>query len=196
MMDEVTATENRPLFSWEQYLVPAVGRSPLTGDLLRRHGIAWDDPSGYRLVVSPSCDLVLGRNESTVLVAKCGGAAALLKKVGLAGISDKEKVKSRVLSPGFASGCLPLPAFPKQIPLLFALLKELEVVPYEQIGPDPAVGATYKRVASIDSPFREQVAWAFLSTGARPGMPDRDLDAWASALVEAAKPPADPAAKP
>lgn len=38
---------------------------------------------------------------------------------------------------------------------------------------------TYFRVASIDSPFREQIVWAYMITSCRPGMPNRDMNLWA-----------------
>jgi CTP synthase len=65
-------------------------------------------------------------------------------------------------------------------------LKDLEVIPYIAIRPANGGQAEFERIASIDSPFREQISWAFLSTVARPGMPDRDLASWAQQIATAA----------
>ncbi|MCK6484531.1 MAG: hypothetical protein L6R00_10410 [Phycisphaerae bacterium] len=191
-MDEKTATEGRPLFSWEQYLIPAFGDNPLTGDVLRVRTASPDDPAAYRVVLSPSCDLVAPPKITSVLLAKCCGSPAVFRALGLTGTSQKviDKVRDEVLTQGFRNGMLPLPSFPGRIPLIAASLKDLEVVRYDQIGPPAAEGTAYERIASIDSPFREQIAWAFLSTVARPGMPDRDLMPWARDIVTAANSPA------
>lgn len=190
-MDEKTAAEGRPLFSWEQYLIPAFGDDPLTGDLLRRRGSVWDDPDAYRLILSPSCDLVGGRNEASLLVAKCSSPNAMKTKLQLPANADKaaEKVRTQVLTQGHWNGFLPLPGFPNHLPLLVAALKDLDVIPYVAIRPVDGNPPEYERVASIDSPFREQIAWAFLSTVSRPGMPNRDMMPWARDIVTYANPP-------
>lgn len=198
LMDEKTATEGRALFSWEQYLVPAFGDDPLTGDLIRRRGSQWNDPDAYRLVLSPSCDMVAGRNESSVLVAKCSSASAMKQRLQLPGNADRaaDRVRTQVLTQGHWNGFLPLPVFPNRVPLLVASLKDLEIVPYVAIRPAPGGQPEFERIASIDSPFREQVAWAFLSTVARPAMPDRDMAQWSRDIVAAADPPALAGAQP
>jgi len=187
LMDEKTTTEGRELFSWEQYLVPALGADPLTGDILRRRVAQSDDPTAYRLILSPSCDLVAGRNEASVLVAKCASVDVMKGRLNLPQQAPKaaERIRSQVLTQGFWNGYLPLPPFPNRVPLMVALLKELEVVPFSAIRPPEGGEAEYERVASIDSPFREQVTWAFLSTVARPGMPDRDLAPWSEEIATA-----------
>lgn len=196
MMDEKTATEGRTLFSWEQYLVPALGGDPLTGDVLRRRGAAPTDPTAFRIVLSPSCDLVVGRNEPTVLVAKCSSVDRMKQRLQLSPTNAQRAanaIKSQVLTQGHWSGYLPLPAFPGRIPLMVANLKDLEVIQFSAIQSTEGE-SEYERVASIDSPFREQVAWAFLTTVARPGMPDRDLGPWANEIANAQPVTAPPAA--
>lgn len=185
LMDSKSATEGRELFSWEQYLIPPIGDSPLTGDLLRKRAASWQDPNAYRLVLTPSCDMVREQKPcATVLVATCCGAEGVIAACPSLSSKDPvaaERVRTQVLSPGHFSGMLPLPQFPGVVPLLGARLKDLQVIPYESIGAEGA--DAYERVASIDSPFREQVSWAFLTTVARPGLPDRDLASWAAELV-------------
>lgn len=185
LMDEETADEGRQLFAWEQYLIPALGNDPLTGDVIRRYGVPWNDPGAYRLVLSPSCDMVEGRNEPSVLVAKCAPVATVANRFSLPKKADKaaERLCKQVLTQGHWNGLLPLPAFPDRIPVMVANLKDLEVMPYTSIKPLKEGPPEFERVASIDSPFREQVSWAFLSTVARPGMPERNLSEWASEIM-------------
>lgn len=188
-MDEPTVTGGAALKSWEQYLIPAIGASPLTGDVLRRRGAAKNSVTDYRLVLTPSCDLVKERNPSSILVAKCEGVAPLLQATESSTKVNKrneaiKRLKTNALSRGFCEGRVPLPEFPDHIPPVVANLKDLEVVAFDAVCRDDEVPTEFERVASIDSPFRELVSWAFQSTIARPGMPDRELDAWAQACIE------------
>jgi CTP synthase len=194
-MDDSTITSNRPMASWEQYLIPAMGESPLTADVLRKRDAQWDDPTAYRLVLTPSCDLVKGRCEQTLIAACCEGTARLAQKLSLSPNPNKlddnaKTVIAKALTAGAFQGFLPLPGFPSRLPVMVANLKGLEVIQWESVGPVDSSTHEFVRVASIDSPFREQVAWAYLTTAARPGMPDRDLKPWAEEVVKAATPPA------
>jgi CheY-like chemotaxis protein len=190
-MDDPTIIGNRSMASWEQYLIPAIGISPLTADVLRVRDAQWDDPKAYRLILTPSCDLVAGRCESTLTVACCEGTTRLAQKLSLSLspkrlAKDTETVIIKALSTGVCSGFLPLPSFPSRLPVMVANLKGLEVISWDSVGPADSTTHRFVRVASIDSPFREQVAWAYLTTAARPGMPDRELGPWAEELVNAA----------
>lgn len=187
-MDDPTITSSRAMASWEQYLVPAIGESLLTADLLRERGAEWDNPTAYRIVLTPSCDLNAGRCVATVLVAKCQKGAELVNSMSLSVKPKKradsaERLRKSALTPGVFEGFVPLPPFGDLIPSLVANLKDLDVLKSESIAPaDPSVPG-FDRIASIDSPFREQVVWAYLTTAARPGMPDRELEPWATQLI-------------
>lgn len=190
-MDGKTITGQRQMMSWEQYLVPAMGDSPLTADMLRKRGAQWNDPTAYRLVLTPSCDLVEGRCEPTLIAACCEGTARLAKKLSLSLAPNKlgkdaDTVITKALTSGAYVGFLPLPSFPSRLPVMVANLKGLEVISWETVGPADSTTHEFLRIASIDSPFREQVAWAYLTTAARPGMPERELQPWAEEIVRAA----------
>jgi DNA-binding NarL/FixJ family response regulator len=194
-MDDPTLIGNRKMMSWEVYLVPAVGQDCLTGDILFKQGCSRSAPESYRLMLSPSCDLARGGKIPAALVAKCFPSAAMLDKFKKAvePTDDKDLKKqltSLALSQGTWNGWLPLPAFADILPASAANLKDLELIPIASIGAIDSSTHEFVRVASIDSPFREQVAWAYLTTAARPGMPDRDLKSWAEELVMAATPAA------
>jgi CTP synthase len=207
-MDDPTLIGNRKMLSWEVYLVPAIGKDSLTGDILFKRGTPRDNPESYRLMLSPSCDLARGGKGLPALVAKCATPAAMIDKFKASlkavnpsdgDIADKDLKKalgSLVLSQGTWNGWYPLPAFVDSIPACAANLKDLELIPIASIGPLESSTHEYVRVASIDSPFREQVAWAYLTTAARPGMPDRELQPWAEEIVNAATPPASATATP
>ena len=60
-----------------------------------------------------------------------------------------------------------------------ANLKELDLMPIENIGD----AKEFTAIASIDSPFRELVSWTYLQIACRPGLPERDLDTWATEII-------------
>lgn len=191
-MDDPTVNDNRKMASWEIYLLPAIGQDCLTGDILLKRGDSKAVAESYRLMLSPSCDLARGGKIASALVAKCFAPAVMLEKFKKAvEPSDdkdlKNQLKSLVLSQGTWNGWFPLPAFADIIPASVANLKDLELIPIASIGHADPTTPGVDRIASIDSPFREQVAWSYLTTAARPGMPDRDLKPWAEELVKAAR---------
>ena len=190
-MDDPTIISSRQMASWEQYLLPAIGDSPLTADVLFRRGSAKENAESYRLVLSPSCDLARGGKVKSVLAAVCHPVKVMLDKFrsSVKPRDDAELLKQLsqlVLTQGSWNGWMPLPSFADVIPASVAYLKDLELVALGSIGPIDSTTHEFLRIASIDSPFREQVAWAYLTTAARPGMPDRDLKPWAEELVKAA----------
>lgn len=192
-MDDPTITSSRAVASWEQYLIPAMGESPLTADVLLKRGAAKDNAGSYRVVLSPSCDLARGGKVKSVLAAVCHPVKVMLDKFR-SSVKPKDETEllkqlsQLVLTQGSWNGWMPLPSFAGVIPASVANLKDLEVIAFASIGPIDSTTHEFLRIASIDSPFREQVAWAYLTTAARPGMPERDLKPWAEELVNAASP--------
>ena len=196
LLDEMAA-DGQKLQVWEQYLYPALGESPLLGDLLRPEDGAENDPNVYRLVLTPSCDMVVnGKRESKVdkiLVAKCMGVSGILAKEYRVPDSGKlaKKAKSRLndaLTEGVGESAIPLPGIPGIFPDMCANLKTLELLDYAIDG--AGISATrgtrtikFERIASVDSPFREQVAWNYQRVACRPGVPDRDCDKWADTVI-------------
>lgn len=196
-MDDPTITGQREMASWEIYLLPAIGKEPLTADLLLKRGSAKDNAESYRIVLSPSCDLARGGKVKCLLAAVCCQPKVMLDKFRSSvkpkdDTELKKQLDQLVLTQGCWNGWMPLPAFAEVIPVSAANLKDLELIPIASIGPADSTTHDFVRIASIDSPFREQVAWAYLITAARPGMPERDLKPFAEELVKAATPPAAP----
>jgi DNA-binding NarL/FixJ family response regulator len=184
---DVARGEDTALAPWELYIYPPVVPHTCMGDLLHISGREMTEPQSYRLVLTPSCDLVCSGGRSPrvdeVLVARCGPPSDLITSMGLASAAPT-KVREKlipVLSRGFYEDKVPLPAFPTLVPEMCANLRQLELVRFSDIGEQDS-GTRLTRVLSVDSPFRELITWAFLQIAARPGLPDRDWTAWAQAI--------------
>lgn len=192
------------LVSWEQYLCPPVSSDPETGDVLCCAVGCNDAPDSFRIVLTPSCDMVAadGRAAKTesVLVAKCCSMRSGLERTSLKGMlaatgRDKQRklrdrLKTTLLSRGSLDGLVPVPALPGRIPTMMANLRNLQLIPIENIG-KPGEAKEFIRVASIDSPFREALSWAYLQVSGRPGLPERDLDSWSREILESLQEGAD-----
>lgn len=57
-MIDVSALQEEGIKGWERYIYPPLENNLLTGDVLRLRIGNWTDPSVFRIVLSPSCDLV------------------------------------------------------------------------------------------------------------------------------------------
>ena len=184
LMDEPLLEEGS-LSAWEQYLCPPVSKDLQLGDILRISEGQSDDPAAFRLVLTPSCDLVSssGRKPKVkeVLVAKCCSMREGLGRIGMQGEFEDALSRHSILSQGYSGAIVPLPSLQGRIPTMAADLRNLELIPMNDIV--AANGARYCIVASIDSPFRELVSWAYLQISCRPGLPDRDLPGWRQEVV-------------
>jgi len=175
------------LAAWEHYLCPPLSGDIQLGDLLLRTEGAENDPASFRVVLTPSCDLVASEGRfpkvTSVLVAKCCSIKKGIQLTSLGDISVK-KLKSRLPSPiltqGYFETILPLPSLFGRIPCMAADLQELALIPLERIGNE---NAEFKRIASMDSPFRELVAWSYMQVAGRPGLPDRDFRKWGQEIL-------------
>ena len=188
MMDEPMAGQSR-LASWEIYLYPPVTEDIQLGDILKRSDGDNVEPSSFRIVLTPSCDMVDSSSQQpkveTVLAAKCCSMREGLDLTSFKGITSPSRLKDRlpstILNPGYYHPIIPLPALGKDIPVMAANLRDLELIPMGGITDE----SLFSRIASVDSPFREMVAWAYMQTAGRPGLPDRDTSSWADEIVSA-----------
>ena len=188
---DAETSESGKLRAWERFIVPPLGSHLLTADLLRRSGANWKEEEAYRLVLTPSCDLVLrsdGRGSADrILVSRCMPMEALgrvaLRRGQTLNSSQRSTLRS-ILSEGMVGQQIPLPEFRDHVPLMVANLKELELLDWNQVDSQPngprelLQGERFERVASTDSPFREMVVWAYLRVTGRPGLPVIDIDDW------------------
>lgn len=170
----------------EQYIYPPIDSCPKMGDIIRDSGSDSSSPASFYVVLTPSCDLVNNGgqtpNVDDVLCASCENPDLMLKKVYGSKLRDVRKNLPSLLMQGHIDECLPLPELQGIIPPMVANLKKLKLVPYGSIKND---GKDFIRVASVDSPFREQIAWAYLNIGSRPGVPARDKNIWAKQYFDA-----------
>ena len=186
LMDE-PLPDGKALASWEQYLFPPVCNDTQLGDVLRKEGGEHDDPASFRVVLTPSCDLAAPRDRSpkvsSVLVAKCCSMKRGFDLIGLRNIKAqwlRNRLSSQILTQGYFEAVIPFPRLEDRIPTMAANLRDLELISIQDIGSCK----TFLRVASLDSPFRELIAWAYSQTACRPGLPDRDFDSWRDEIIK------------
>jgi hypothetical protein len=187
LMDGFLRGETK-LASWEQYLCPPVSPDTELGDVLRARGGERDNPSAFRIVLTPSCDLVASNGRvpkvNRVLTATCcsmkGGLdVTSMRGMGLAKLKDR--LSGTVLTQGYFEAMIPFPCLKGRIPTMAADLRDLDFIPVGDIG---VQDKPFLRIAAIDSPFRELIAWAYLHTACRPGLPDRDVDSWRDEIMK------------
>jgi hypothetical protein len=183
-MDDL-AVDGKKLAPWEQYLWPPVSTHLRLGDVLHQRSESLDNPASFRVVLTPSCDLVRSEGRApkvaAVLVARCVSMREAIASTSLGNLGKEKllkRIQSTLLTPGYLETILPMPVLPKLIPPMAAQLKDLEFLSFKQIEND------YDSVASVDSPFRELVAWAYMLVACRPGLPDRDFSSWITKILE------------
>lgn len=186
------------LRAWERFVVPPLGDHLLTADLLRQKNSPWNDAEAFRLVLTPSCDLVAQSVDGDlateqVLVARCEPMRRLGTIEMCPGTTLNSKKRSRltpIINEGMTNNYFPIPQFKGQIPVMVANLKRLDLIPWNKIqskqpeGQEIGADFEYQRVASTDSPFREMVVWAYLRVTGRPGVPPIDVERWIEDISE------------
>ena len=191
---DYTTEHQKQTQAWEQYIYPPISNDLLTGDLIRASGANANDLTAYRLILSPSCDLVRGRGKTLeqILVADCVSVNDFLAKAGINAqkLDDRDHRKKLLseLSKDQVAGLTVLPKFPDVLPLMAANLKKLSLVSYSDIATKSGEAKPFLRIASVDSPFRERLAWAYLQVAGRPGVPDVDREALADSIAQTIPP--------
>jgi len=180
--------DSSPIKSWEIYLLPPINKQLLAADVLFKNGEDKNKAESYKVVLSPSCDLQKDKIKEKkplekVLVVSCVNIELYLKTKGL----SKETSNKRFFEylPKYISNSnneryLPLPGLRDLLPNMACDFKNLEMIAYDKIGEDKE----YLKIASIDSPFREAIIWAYMQINCRPGLPDRNFDLWTQQIWE------------
>lgn len=185
--------KNSILHPFEMYIIPPFEDEDLfMGDILMKKNVPLVeelDPKHYLLVLTPSCDLAYYENKDQKRKAVMLTAVRLLKpteeffkdlKITTSPLGEFRKaIREKLNSPQF-SGKIILPEFPGVIPSMVANLKDLTSVDFSKIDVNGNTEGEYKRVASVDSPFREYLAWGFVQDFGRPAVPVRDTKEWAN----------------
>lgn len=181
---------------WVQYLCPPISDCLCVCDIIRvkTEVDKMDDlgePEEYKIVLTPSCDMVHAPQRAPkvthALCANCSAKEAF-HDMDLSKDPKQRNIESvkKKLNSGYNRNLVPLPGFSNVIPYMTADLKKLELLPLNEIAPNRSSitqDSTHYRVASICSPFREQIVWAHLQNSCRPGVPDRKTELWAKELL-------------
>jgi len=171
-----------PIKSWEIYLLPPINKQLLAADVLYKNGEDKNKAESFKVVLSPSCDLQRDDTKDRkplerVLVVSCISIKQYLSIKKLSKDTPQEKFHEdlpKVLSNTSSERFIPLPGLKGFIPNMACDFKNLEMIAYDKIGEDKE----YLKIASIDSPFREAIIWAYMQINCRPGLPDRNFDLW------------------
>lgn len=189
-----TASEDANLKAVEQFIYPPLEPTLLTGDILRLRVGPLDSVGSYRVVLTPSCDLVVGGNRKPVdevLVARCVPVndQEILRRSLLQPNATPQKIGKTLCGDG-STDMVVLPRLHGAWPAMVVDLKRLELMERTKVGVADVAGAEteFVRVASMDSPFRERIAWRFVATCGRPGLPDLDRASLEQDIVAAASP--------
>jgi len=184
--------------AWIQYIYPAMSDTFLVCDVLRKVSSEADhakegEVDEYSVILTPSCDIV-NDNTPQLLVASCeckekycnielGARENITSGKGKEKVEDMEKNLNR----GHVGAKVALPKLSGILPYLTIDLKKVQLILKEKtaLSRKTIIPGTheYYRVASIDSPFREQIVWAHMLNSCRPGMPDRDTVKWAEEIL-------------
>lgn len=192
-MNELLGDDEK-LAPWEQYIFPPISEEIRLGDILRKKADTLDDldPNAFRLVLTPSCDLETGGGNrepkvGRALVSRCCPEWEGLKQalnIEKKSPKNREKIES-LLNAGHSNGIILLPELKGLIPSMATSLRKLDLVPTGEIGNSgSSEEIEYERIASLDSPFREMVSWAYIQIAGRPGLPERDTEAWVNEIPD------------
>jgi hypothetical protein len=155
------------------------------------------------LITTQSCDLAWtkgGREQKVEMVqaVRAIGADVLLRRAPqlqacakAAKLGDKEYRAIRGVIEGEVNGILALPAIPGIISdVLIFDFKSPDLLKIEDVedgcersGSDPA----WVRIASQDSPYREEVMWTLISLLGRPAIPEYDKQELAEQIFKLVK---------
>lgn len=180
---------SEPLKAWEQYIYPPLNHDLLLGDILKISDADPKSPDSYRIILTASCDMQVfsgKRKADKVLVSRYIPFDEFIQVVKSRYKFTDEKLKEnlpQLLHETQISGIIPLPKFDGILPPMASNLKRLELLNFEEISQTKEEKKVYERIISIDSPFRENISWAFMSIYGRPGLPERDVDAWAKEIL-------------
>lgn len=191
--DDFIATE-KGLPQWVSYEYPPSKEELFVSDILRKCSPEMNvnkpgQAKDYYVVLTPSCDMArLDKDsEKMILIAQCEDPNVLIKKANISSNEDKAiKSLSNIFHTGYYNSLVPMPALPQVMPSLVINLKDISLVKYNLIGKTERdiEGKEFYRVSSMISPYREQIVWAHLIDSCRPGLPERNVNAWAKEMLE------------
>jgi len=165
----IDETSENKINAWEIYLYPCLGKDYLTGDILRKKGTSKKNPSSYRIILSPSCDLQKTRKHIQNVKVAC--FINISEKFGKNNLKD-----TKLLRDTSPEQYMFFHKLEGEFPHMICDFKKIEIIEYSKLD------EIFERVVSIDSPFRESIVWADMTINSRPGLPDRDCEAWLESI--------------
>lgn len=184
--------------AWIQYIYPAIFKTLCVCDLIRKipDNKVFNtpgNPEDYYIILTPSCDIAQNKVTQILCATCCTNDKFHLITEPQTPRTENQLSKQRdkvkiFLNTGYNNNCVALPCIPNVFPGIAVNLKQLVLCPINEIALNQtqiSESSTYKyyRLASIDSPFKEQIVWAHMLNACRPGMPDRDMDLWAKEMI-------------
>lgn len=186
--------------AWIQYEYPPVHNNFMVADIIRIYSDTTNvhdvgKPEEYHIILTPSCDMARVGNGYIILAAKCKEANMFSEDARISDeeLEDKDIVEDKKgklihsLNTGYNYSKVALPLLPNKIPYMTVDLRKLEQIRIGDIAKSEKSineDSKYYRVASVSSPFREQIVWAYMINSCRPGMPDRDMNTWAEGIMK------------
>ena len=177
--------------TWTQYLYPPSSNKLLVADIIKNVA-----NGNFFVILTPSCDMARAEQNKKILIAPCIDSHTFHDYGQIANFDPKNKKSdaskvgtvSKLLSYGYNTYRVPLPELPNVFPYLTVNLKDLQFVELSEIAANSneanKSGHKFVRIASINSPYREQIVWAHMVNSCRPGVPDRDYKSWAENILK------------
>jgi CheY-like chemotaxis protein len=178
---EQKAGDQSRLLPWERYIIPVIENQPLMGDIVLKRGENMVDTGSFRVLLTPSCDMRIapdGKCKSKlILVALCWPVSLFIDKgmnKGTATQAKKADALRSAANHAHQNGWVVFPGFAGKFPTFCIDLRQLELIPSKDIVDETL--RVHDRIASLASPYREQLAWAFAETACRTGIPSADVE--------------------
>jgi len=152
------------------YITPPICDHPRLADIIKNR-----ETESIHLVLTPSCDLgSSGQSPKVdkVIVADCEEIdREVFERLSLS--TKPEKLRKR-LNDWSIDEYVALPSLGTKFKCLAANLKKVSQINIIEVCPGEQ--RKYDIIASIDSPYREKIAWSFIQQVGRPGVPNIDFD--------------------
>lgn len=176
--DNENASKDMPV--WSQYVYPIMDEHISTGDIIMVKGSTEQTKIQNRffVVLSQSCDIAHSKIKE-ILVAQCYDIKTLLRKRFIA--EDQYEMRTPdelkiIFNAGFINEFFPLPEIEGVIPNIAVNLKALKLIPKANLSNG------YVKIASLSSPYKERLVWAYMQNACRPGVPDLAVEEWVDSL--------------
>lgn len=182
--------------SWVQFVCPPINDSFCVCDIIRKTAQETSfnsigEPEEYCMILTPSCDMNTENGRIPKVTHALCAHCVSKKQFHEIELSDDPKPRkvtsvASKLNNGYYKQYVAIPKLSNIIPYMTVDMKKIELISITAIALNENQkneNTEYIRVASISSPFREQIVWAYMQTSCRPGVPDRNVELWAKEIL-------------